>query len=398
MNDASLTSLDESALILIDMQQDFLHSNGALRHATPTMTQQSVDSLIETNIRAVSAMQQAGKPVIFVRVEVRDDRADHALAPPYFKNGGLAVKFAIEGSWGACLVDGLECLAEHYSIIKKGHGSYQFTNLDRLLSTLRVHDCLYTGGAIGGCVSDTLYQGNALGYRQWIVTDAVYPPDCLEHLEVLNRFAGCIDTQDLEKLVRDTRSRETQQTRSAKIAVLVLGMQNEFLSDGGKAAVRSDSAAPQLIAGVAEFIASAHQRGNTVIHAPFIQRHDGNDCAAPLQWAQTSSGPVAVRGTWGARIVRGLAVIDSDIVVERSAPSAFQLTPLLRILRNLGVGHLVVVGGDIQQSVSSTVRDAAAHGFSVDIIEALTYPRADSHTRLLTNRASVIHTEGHYAV
>lgn len=60
--------------------------------------------------------------------------------------------------------------------IKKGHSPFHFTILDRMLINLGVKQCIVTGGHIQGCLEETLWDGNALGYSMVAVRDAAYPP------------------------------------------------------------------------------------------------------------------------------------------------------------------------------------------------------------------------------
>ena len=77
-------------------------------------------------------------------------------------------------------------------------------------------------------------------------------------------------------------------------------------------------------------------------------------------------------------------------MIRRSGPNAFAYTQLLRILRKHGVTELVIVGGDVRQSISGTTREAAGHGFEVSIPKQLTFPAADSYLDLLRSRADIL--------
>jgi nicotinamidase-related amidase len=390
-----LTSLQRAALIVIDMQRDFLHADGVWsKRLRPLLSAEETAAVVENNRRAAVAMRRAKRPVIYVRVEVRADQADQAYAPPYVKQGILDLHLTSEGSWGAGLMDGIEARIEDYSVVKKGHGSFQSTHLDRLLSSLRVRDCVYTGGGIGGCVSDTVYQGDALGYRQWLITDGVYPLDSQDHLEVLGRFVGMTTTATIETLSRQTQKDRRCHALEPATGLIILGMQNDFLCETGLAKLTSRSQAEQIVAGITELAAHARRRGWPVIHAPFAQRSDGLDAATAPNWTSSGDGRAAVRRTWGAAIVDELAPVESDILVERTALSCFRFTPLLRILRNLDVERLIIVGGDVRYAISSSIRDGAGYGYELTLLEDLVYPREDPHLRLLTNRAAITDLKG----
>jgi nicotinamidase-related amidase len=79
------------------------------------------------------------------------------------------------GSWGAQFLDGLEQKASDIVVDKKGNSAFGFTPLHRILRNTGVRHCLVTGGAVSGCVSDTIREGIGLGYEMTMITDAAYP-------------------------------------------------------------------------------------------------------------------------------------------------------------------------------------------------------------------------------
>src|SRR5262245_24030182 len=128
-----LLSLEHAALVVVDMQHGFLHPEGAWSRALgPIMSPKDTELVVYNNRRAIAAMRRAGRPVIFVRVEHRADQTDQALSPQGVKSGLLSLRLCIEGTPGAALMDGLQGSPNDYIVTKKGHGSFQFTHLDRL--------------------------------------------------------------------------------------------------------------------------------------------------------------------------------------------------------------------------------------------------------------------------
>jgi nicotinamidase-related amidase len=62
-------------------------------------------------------------------------------------------------------------------ITKKGRSGFGFTPLHRVLRNLGVSHCVVTGGAVHGCVEDTVREGAGLGYQLTLVPDALYRPN-----------------------------------------------------------------------------------------------------------------------------------------------------------------------------------------------------------------------------
>ena len=128
-------SLDRAALLLVDVQRDALHPNGALGRAGQAPEATEVSRLVDAWGRLVDLMRGAGRPIVWVKTSLRPDIADSTYAPLWLERQRAEVgPFFIEGSWGAELMDGLDAVPDDYVVIKKGHSAYDNTHLDRLLT------------------------------------------------------------------------------------------------------------------------------------------------------------------------------------------------------------------------------------------------------------------------
>jgi nicotinamidase-related amidase len=126
---------------------------------------------------------------------------DSAVARSGRRQRGIAVDtqaYTI-GSWGAEFAPQVapDPSLGDIEVIKKGNGGFDFTHLHRLLRNLGVDQCLVTGGAIGGCVEDTILGGVALGYSMVAIEDACYRPDAGERLRMLEPKAFVITIDEL---------------------------------------------------------------------------------------------------------------------------------------------------------------------------------------------------------
>lgn len=77
-------------------------------------------------------------------------------------------------------------------------------------------------------------------------------------------------------------------------------------------------------------------------------------------------------------IVPQAAPIDGEVVLQKSAPSAFWGTPLAGLLTYLGVDTLIVGGESTSGCVRATVVDAASHRYRVIVVEECCYDRTQS--------------------
>lgn len=80
----------------------------------------------------------------------------------------------------------------------------------------------------------------------------------------------------------------------------------------------------------------------------------------------------------GNDIVREIAPIASDIVIEKLKPSPFHGTPLLGHLVNLGVDTLLICGTTTSGCVRAAVIDAFSSNFKISIVEEGTFDRFES--------------------
>ena len=74
------------------------------------------------------------------------------------------------------------------------------------------------------------------------------------------------------------------------------------------------------------------------------------------------------RGSWDAQVLDEIAPVGDEIVLPKTASSVFNATNIDYVLRNLGVRHLMIVGGLTDQCVESAVRDACDLGYLVTLV------------------------------
>ncbi len=78
---------------------------------------------------------------------------------------------------------------------------------------------------------------------------------------------------------------------------------------------------------------------------------------------------VTPKGSKEAEILEPLKPAGDEIVLNKFTSGAFNSTPLDKILQNLGIENLVVVGVNTNQCVETTVRDAGDRGYNVVLVD-----------------------------
>jgi nicotinamidase-related amidase len=391
--------LTRAALVLVDIQRDFVHPEGlfARRFEAPGDAE-DLAALVGNCQRLIGAMHAANRPVVFVKESFRPDYADCAIAPVWVERGlDAASGFVVEGTWGAELMDGLAPEPRDCLVIKKGHGAFQHTHLDRLLGNLGVEHLLVTGGTVAGCISDTVRMGAALGYEQFVVTDAVYPARS-PHLASLVNRVECMTTDDVLALAASVYEAPPRPPEPAREALLVIDMQNDFLHPDGARHRHGQRAMPaadraRVVPNPRRLAEAVRARGWPVIWVRVAQRADTLDTALAEAGTRRRGIPpearFIARGSWGAALVDGLTPGENDILLDKHGHSAFGFTPLHRILRNLRVRRCLVTGGVTNGCVSDTVREGVGLGYAMTIVSDATYPPDDPYLAVLANRGVV---------
>jgi nicotinamidase-related amidase len=178
--------LARTALIVIDMQNDFCHPQGWL--ASIGVDVQPVRAPIAALSVVLPALRSAAVPVLWVNWGNRPDRINlsPALLHVYKPDGratGLGDALASappapnrnvleKGSWGAQVVEELAQEPSDIRIDKFRMSGFFDTCLDATLRNLDVRTLLFAGVNADQCVLATLMDANFLGY------DCVLLQDC----------------------------------------------------------------------------------------------------------------------------------------------------------------------------------------------------------------------------
>lgn len=207
--------IDKSALVIVDMQNDFVHPDGGFAHLAREHPDAKIDmpfliGTIPHVKRLADAFRTAGRPVVYVAHVLKSDYSDAAF--PYWRatKGSTSANrtFIVEGSWGARIVDELKPEDGDHLVIKKGFGGFSNTSLDTILRNMGVNTCVVAGVTTCVCVSTTIRGGVEYNYRMIIVRDAVAEVDRDTHeaeLKTMARiFADVKSTDDVVDMLRRT--------------------------------------------------------------------------------------------------------------------------------------------------------------------------------------------------
>jgi ureidoacrylate peracid hydrolase len=190
-----IIDLSRSALIIVDMQNDFCGEDGWV--SSMGIDFSAARELVAPINRIAEALRQEQVPIIWVNWGVRPDRAN--LAPgtqhpfnPHGSGPGLAgprtagehnYNVLEKGGWGAELVSGLTREAGDIWVDKHRISGFWDTPLDSVLRNLNVSTLLFAGINADHCVYATLIDANFHGYDTIMLEDCVAttsPDFCLQ--------------------------------------------------------------------------------------------------------------------------------------------------------------------------------------------------------------------------
>lgn len=179
--------LARTALVVVDMQNDFCHPEGwfpAVRGVDPTPLLAPVAAIN----RLIAASRAASVPILWLNWGVR---ADAANLPPHVLDKATACgelpgygdpsptghgPILAEGSWGAATIDVLDQQSDDLVVHKHRLSGFKDSTLDSVLRRAGITTLLFTGINIDRCVFATLTDASFEGYDVILVEDATATP------------------------------------------------------------------------------------------------------------------------------------------------------------------------------------------------------------------------------
>jgi nicotinamidase-related amidase len=183
--DTKLLTIDlaRTAIIIIDMQNDFCHPAGWLAHIGVDIA--SARAPIAPLQRLLPALRSRDVPVIWVNWGNRPDKLNlsPALLHVYKPSGvgiglgdtlpGTDAKVLERGSWSAAIVDELVPDVSDIHVAKCRMSGFQDTELDSILRNIGVTTLMFAGVNADQCVLCTLQDANFRGYDCLLLEDCV---------------------------------------------------------------------------------------------------------------------------------------------------------------------------------------------------------------------------------
>jgi nicotinamidase-related amidase len=170
-----------AALMVIDLQLDFLSPDGYLAHKGYDLA--PLRAILPNVNRLIGAARSAGILIVHTRQGYRSDLADMT---PYEqwrrKRAGLdGTRLLVRSSPGYGIVPEIVVADTDVIVDKTTNGAFTYTDLEHILRTKGISHLIFTGCTTDVCVHTTLREANDRNFQCCLVDDACASGDAYAH-------------------------------------------------------------------------------------------------------------------------------------------------------------------------------------------------------------------------
>ena len=161
-----------TAVLVIDMQNDFAHVDGATGKCGQDVAR--VRAIIPAIRRLVDGARAHGASVVYIQNTTLADGSSDSPAWLWFKTQyGKDPAYCMPGTWGHAVVDELPILPGEPQVQKYRSSGFTHTNLDHVLRNRGIRTVICCGCTTDGCVESTVRDASFHDYYTLIASDAV---------------------------------------------------------------------------------------------------------------------------------------------------------------------------------------------------------------------------------
>lgn len=192
----------ETAVLVIDMQNDFCNDEGRLAQQGGNI--QMIKSIIPGLNTFLNEARKKGAHICWIKHINSDLTMSEAWLRKRSELGRNKKTLCEDGTWGSEIVKPLSVHKNDIVIKKHRHGAFYKTDLDIYLRTMKIKNLVITGISTNACVDTTIREAYSHDYFVYVPVDLVATSMSEFHepfLENANRyFATLVNT---EKLLND---------------------------------------------------------------------------------------------------------------------------------------------------------------------------------------------------
>lgn len=180
--------LEHTALLIIDMQNDFCHPDG-FNGGHLDLNLESIRAIIPSIQSVLNFFRKLGLMVIFTRESHIPDLSDlTASKQQRYTNAGSPIGepgklggFLVQGEKGVEIIDELYPLPHEFQLDKPAHSCFVKTELDHKLRSQNITHLIITGVTTQCCVLATYRHASDLGYYCLLLDDCCAAFDRADH-------------------------------------------------------------------------------------------------------------------------------------------------------------------------------------------------------------------------
>ena len=167
----------QTAVIVVDMQNDFCTEGGAMHQLGLGVGLDPIREMIPNLVSFLGEARAAGVPIVYIQAVYNSDDnrylSDVWLEHAERRRGGLYTRIPLckEGSWGAEVIDEIAPQPDDFIIQKHRYSAFIDTPLQQLLRNGGIRTILVTGVGTNGCVESTARDGFMLDFYTVTVAD-----------------------------------------------------------------------------------------------------------------------------------------------------------------------------------------------------------------------------------
>ena len=371
-----------SALVLIDVQNDFCAPDGACAGVGDDL--QVIPQMVDRIKPLLAAARSMGMLIVFVRASYDPI----VLSPPWMDQLNARRRFTggicREGSAGIEFYEGTGPIDSPKEIVvtKHRYSAFWGTDIDLVLRSNGISTIVLAGVATECCSESTARDAFFRDYRVVTVADGMASYSQERHgasLKVLAYYFGPVMSADavIEIWKQHGVPRRPPGDAAANAAagelfaredtaLLLVGTQNDHCSAKGGAANAGMGvrAIERCLPRVAAVMAAARRGKSLVCHLHLVDRPGTRSAGAPR-----GERRLCTEGSAGAAPAAGFAPAADEPLIIAHRQTGFVDTRLDLLLRSNGIRNLVLAGVTTSGLVDSTAREASVRDYRTWVVE-----------------------------
>lgn len=181
-------SADRTAVIVVDMQNDFATRGGMFDRAGIDIG--PICAIVDRSARVLDAARAAGMVVVYVKMGFHEDLSDAGKpdSPTWLKHlplhagepivapDGTTSRILIRDTWNTDIVDALRPHDEDLQLYKHRYSAFFCTDLDEILRARGVDHLIVLGATTSVCVEATVRDAMFRDYHCVVLEDCTAEP------------------------------------------------------------------------------------------------------------------------------------------------------------------------------------------------------------------------------